>query len=118
MLIAVGILQLTKNNNNDDQAVKQAKLTRSATITITNDGMQPDSLLISSGTQVTWTNTDSSAHQIAADPYPKNDSIPGFNSNNLLLSKDSYSFTFVQPGTYHYHDQLNPLTLMGTVVVR
>jgi len=89
-----------------------------ASVNINNTGFFPAEITINRGTQVTWTNLDSKSHQVAADPYPKNNSIPGFNNLALLQTNDTYSFVFSKAGTYHYHDQLNPFTLLGTVVVK
>jgi plastocyanin len=89
-----------------------------AIVSITNQGFSPSTLLVKPGTAVTWTNSDSQPHEVAADPYPKNNSIPGFDSTQVLQAHDSYSFKFEKSGTYHYHDQLNPLKLLGTVTVK
>lgn len=88
-----------------------------AQISITGTGFSPATISIQAGTQVTWTNDDAKSHQIAADPYPKNDSIPGLDSTQILEPGDSYGFSFETAGSYRYHDQLNPLELLGTVVV-
>jgi cytoskeletal protein RodZ len=48
----------------------------------------------------------------------KNDSIPGFNSNMVLNSNESFSFTFEKAGTYRYHDNMHPLDLHGIVIVK
>ncbi|MBI2285833.1 hypothetical protein HYU82_03350, partial [Candidatus Saccharibacteria bacterium] len=76
-------------------------------------------ITITVGTQLTWTNNDTRSHQPAADPHPLNNSIEGFDSSTVLLPGDSLSFTFENPGTYSYHDHLNPLNkrYQGTVVV-
>jgi plastocyanin len=91
---------------------------RQAAVAVTSQGLTPSVLSVKTGTQVTWTNSDSSAHEIAADPYPKNDSISGFDSTVVLQPNDSYSFSFKKAGTYHYHDQLNPFKINGTVIVK
>jgi len=90
-----------------------------AQVSITKAGFAPATISIKAGTQVTWTNSDDQPHQVAADPHPKNDSIPGLDSDTTLLAGDSFSFTFEKPDTYTYHDHLNPLnaTWQGTVIV-
>jgi plastocyanin len=89
-----------------------------AQITISVSGFTPATLQVNALTTVTWTNNDSSPHEVAAEPYPTHDSIAGFNSNVVLQKGDSYSFTFNKGGTYNYNDYLNPLTLKGSVVVK
>ncbi len=90
-----------------------------ATITITSQGFVPATVRVPNGMQVIWTNIDSSPHQVAADPYPLNNSISRFNSNIILHPKDSYSYVFEKPGRYTYHDERNPLnkSLQGTIIV-
>lgn len=80
-----------------------------AAVSVTDSGFSPASITIKAGTQLTWTNNGKSSHQVAADPYPANNSIPGFDSTKTLLPGDSLSFTFEQKGTFHLHDQSQPL---------
>lgn len=76
-----------------------------AYIAITNTGFVPATLLIKANTEVVWRNTDSKEHQIVSDTLP--------------IAKDSsYSFVFTKPGTYTYHDKLDPARFKGTIVVR
>ena len=89
----------------------------SAAVSITASGFVPNTIFVKPGTRVSWTNQDAKAHQLAADPYPRDDSIPNFNNELVLQANDSYSFVFSKTGTYHYHDQLNPFKLTGTVIV-
>ncbi|HSW85810.1 MAG TPA: cupredoxin domain-containing protein [Candidatus Saccharimonadales bacterium] len=99
---------------------KTIKAPSVATITITNQGFVPATMKVPNGMQIIWTNIDSKPHQIAADPFPLNNSIVGFNSMIILQPRDSYSFIFAKPGTYTYHDERNPLNhnLHGTIIVK
>lgn len=91
----------------------------SASVSVAGSGFVPQILSVKPGTVVTWTNNDTGAgHQVAADPYPKNNSIPGFDSTVVLQEGDSYSFTFYNAGTYHVHDQMDPLKSLETIVVK
>ena len=87
-------------------------------VSVTKAGFIPQTISIKSGTAVTWTNTDSSEHQVAADPYPNDTSIPNFNSAVVLLKDSTLSFTFDNVGTYTYHDEKNPLQFKGTIIVK
>src|SRR3990167_5678875 len=89
-----------------------------AAVSITSSGFEPATIQIKPDTQVTWTNTDTADHQVAADPYPKNDSIPGFHSGVIIQKGDTISFIFTKAGTYSYHDEKKPMDLKGTVVVK
>ncbi len=90
----------------------------SANVTITKSGFSPAVIKVSVGTRVIWTNGDVNPHQVAADPYPKDNSIPGFNSHVVLLPNDTFGFDFSRAGTYTYHDERNPLKFNGTVIVK
>ncbi len=118
MVILIGIFALTRSTKNNNPSAKSIALT-SATVYITRAGFSPSSIQIKKGTTITWTNQDNKVHQVAADPYPKNNSIPGLNSTVVLNKHDSYSFKFSAPGTYTYHDQTNPMSkaYRGTVIV-
>jgi plastocyanin len=87
-----------------------------AQVEITKNSFSPATLKIAKGDIVVWTNKDTSPHQVASDPYPSNDTVPGLLSDSLATG-DSFSFAFDNTGTFTYHDNLNPLKLKGTIVV-
>jgi plastocyanin len=105
-------------NNSNNPTNKVANVTRTAEISITKDGFVPATLQVPVNTQVTWSNEDDQSHQVAADPYPKDNSIPNFNNKVVLKKADSYSFDFTKAGTYTYHDENNPLSFKGTIIVK
>lgn len=125
LIAGIVILALGIHYFSNKPAAKQSSNNASSSVTtpsgsqvsISPTGFIPQTITLKAGTQLTWTNNDTSPHQVAADPYPSNNSIPGFDSTIVLHAGDSYSFTFVVPGTYHLHDQLNPMNINGTVVV-
>jgi plastocyanin len=121
IVIAVAIF-LVVNHSNQPRATT-ATITHGSTkppvvVQISDSGFSPSALSISKGTTVQWTNTDTTIHQVAADPYPKDNSINGFDSTIQLNQADTLSFTFNKPGTYTYHDEKNPLKFKGTIVVK
>jgi plastocyanin len=71
-------------------------------ISIANIAFGPDTVIISKGTKVTWTNADTVAHFVNTDPHPTHNHSPALNSFDLANGA-SYSFTFDQPGEYPYH---------------
>ncbi|HSX52944.1 MAG TPA: cupredoxin domain-containing protein [Patescibacteria group bacterium] len=84
---------------------------------ITPTGFTPTTISINKGQAVEWSNYDTKPHSIAANPYPADNSLAGFKS--LLLNQNqTYSFVFDKPGTYNYHDDLNPFTFKGTIIVK
>lgn len=88
-----------------------------AQVNITSHGFIPASISIKVNQAVTWTNTDNAPHLVASDPYPTDNGLAGFNSKQKLILHDNYSFIFDKAGIYNYHDDLNPYTIKGTVIV-
>lgn len=106
LLATLAIYQATK------EAPSQPAIPSSipqASVAITGSGFDPATITIKAGTQLTWTNTDSNPHQVAANPHPLHDSIEGFDSDTTLLTNDSTSYIFETPGSFSLHDHLNPL---------
>jgi plastocyanin len=88
-----------------------------AKVTITSVSFVPATVRVKVGQVVTWTNNDTSQHIVASDPYPTDNSVPGFNAKQAMSTNDSFSYVFNKVGTYTYHDDLNPYSLEGTVIV-
>ena len=69
----------------------------------------PQLVTITSGTQVSWTNSDTLSHTVTS---------PWFDSGNLGPG-GTFSFTFDQPGTYDYHCSYYRTSGMeGTIIVK
>jgi len=61
----------------------------------------------------TWTNTGSTSHSVQSI------SSPSFTSSNVLTGNgQTYTFTFTQPGTYHYQCAVHGSLMTGVVVVQ
>jgi plastocyanin len=110
--IALAITSIINHNSNKASVLSAD----SAVVQITPTGFVPETLKIKPGTTVIWKNSDTIMHQIASNPYPLNNSVPGLLSNGLLTDQ-SYSYTFKTDGTYGYHDQDDPLRLTGVISV-
>jgi plastocyanin len=122
LVLIVGVLIIALSHHHQEPTHSSPKATTAKSepvaVQITPSGFQPTVVTVSRGATVTWTNTDTAMHQVAADPYPKDDSINGFDSTIQLNQADTLSFTFNKPGTYTYHDEKNPLKFKGTIVVK
>ncbi len=95
---------------------KKSTPTGTAVVTITNNGFIPATISVKKGTKITWTNTDTKLHQVASNPYPKDDGLKGLKSE-ILNNNQSYSFTATETGNFGYHDDRNP-TVNGTIQVK
>jgi len=123
-VVLIGALLLflfLKNRSGTSSTTKtsNAKITTSqAQVNVTGQGFIPTVIEVKKGTQITWTNTDTSPHQIASDPHPTHTLLAVLNSPEPLASGDSFSATLEKSGTFTYHDHLNPLKFKGTIIVK
>jgi len=121
VVVAIGAFSLSSNNNQSAVSTGTASLLAAPApgeVSVTAAGFVPATVTIKVGQAVTWTNTDSAPHVVASDPYPTDNALTGFDSQQDLSTNDHYSFVFDKAGTYTYHDDLNPYTLEGTVIVK
>lgn len=94
-----------------DDATKNEKPVATSSVAISDFTFNPGTVTVKTGTKVTWTNQDSVVHSVIADT--PSSTAP---SSSNLRKGDSYSFTFTQAGTYHYHCAQHPY-MKGTVIV-
>jgi plastocyanin len=77
-------------------------------VQITNFAFAPPVITVAAGATVTWTNEDTTQHDVFAPPV-------GLQSP-VLNQNDSYAHTLSSPGTYPYICSIHPF-MHGTVVV-
>lgn len=109
LLIAIGVLAWMFFQNSTS---KTSEETPTVVVTITDDGYNPATIKVKKGQDVTWKNQTSKAKQLVSDEGKP----AGFMTSEALGQGDTYSFTFDQTGTFHYHDPDN-LGRKGTVIV-
>lgn len=97
-----------QNNTNNTNETPQPVATNK--VNIADMAFSPADITVKAGTQVTWTNNDSTAHTVT-----ENDSKDGPDSSPISPGQ-SYSFTFSTPGTYEYICSIHP-QMTGTVTV-
>lgn len=98
-------------------ATSSATIAGEAAVSITKEGFSPATIKVKKGTSVTWTNNDTANHQVSSDPHPTHDQLPELGDGDLTASGESFSFVFDKTGEFTYHDNLNPLTFQGKVIV-
>ena len=82
-------------------------------VAISGYSFNPQTLRVSVGTTVTWTNMDTVAHSVVSGT-PNQPS--GLFQSSLLGNGQSFSYTFDTPGTYTYNCGPHPY-MTGTIVV-
>ncbi|HLG60353.1 MAG TPA: plastocyanin/azurin family copper-binding protein [Ktedonosporobacter sp.] len=73
----------------------------------------PQTVTISVGTTVVWTNRTSISHTVTSDDGKSFDS----GTANPITAGMTFSFKFTKPGTYKYHCALHPEMMVGTIIV-
>lgn len=85
-------------------------------VTLTANGFSPATLTVKTGTKVTWTNQGGSGATVSSDPHPIHTNYAPLNLGNFP-DGGKLSLTFEKPGTYGYHNHLNP-SQTATVIVQ
>ena len=108
-----GTSQTTTNNSqsSDSSESGTSEVAATTAVTIENLTYSPATIRVKVGDTVTWTNQDSTQHNVVADD-PSSDAPDG----PLLSKGETYKFTFTKAGTYNYHCTPHP-QMQATVIV-
>jgi plastocyanin len=81
----------------------------STTITIANNAVCPQNITVPRGTQVTFINQDSVAHEMYSDPHPEHTDCPELNDvGHLEPNQRRASGNLNTPRSCGFHDHLRP----------
>ncbi len=88
-------------------------------ISIRNFSFTPAETTVSAGTTVTWTNEDTTVHDVTSTDGPGIDAaVTSTFASETLAEGDSFEFTFEDPGTYHYECTIHAtMQTMHAVVI-
>ena len=78
------------------------------TVTMTADGFSPREVALDTSSTVIFLNQDSVARWPASNAHPRHDIYPEFDPGQAIAPGDFWVFKATKPGTWHYHDHLNP----------
>lgn len=98
--------QETKVSNVINPPFSQAKVSLPI-INYTKNGFEPSEIIVRLGTKVTWNNLSDKDIEINSSKHPTHEDYPQLNLNKVA-SKGSASLIFNEPGTFKYHNHLNP----------
>jgi plastocyanin len=87
------------------------------TVVMKGLAFQPQTITVSAGTTVKWTNEDQTAHSTTADSWKQGTTDPNAWNSGPLNPGQSFEFTFKNPGTYKYSCMVHPY-MHGTVIVQ
>lgn len=86
------------------------------TVTFSDAGATPLTMSVAAGTTVQFVNNGQAPRWPASDVHPTHEILPAFDAKRGLQTGENYTFTFVTPGTWRWHDHLHP-TVRGTITV-
>jgi plastocyanin len=89
------------------------------TITITSTGASPRNLTVPPGTQITFVNNDTVAHEMFSDPHPEHTDCPEFDSVGHLapgVTRQTKNLTTIR--VCGFHDHINPFVTSLTGSIR
>jgi plastocyanin len=91
------------------------------TITITAAGASPRNLTVSLGTQITFINNDTVAHDMYSDPHPEHTDCPEFDSvGHLTPGATRQTKNLTTTRVCGFHDHINPFitSLTGSIRIQ
>ena len=90
-------------------------------VSIADFAFSPQTLTVTTGTTVTWTNNDGAPHTVTATDGPSTSAqtTGAFDSGDLGQG-ETFSFTFDKAGTYYYDCTIHAAqaSMHGTVIVK
>jgi amicyanin len=103
----------TTTNSTENKQDSEADITPVATdmVEIKDFAFSPAAITVKKGTKVTWTNKDSTQHNISPDTETAD-----FKASELLAQGESYSVTFNTVGTFSYHCTPHPYMKASVIV--
>lgn len=108
--------QVTPSPTSEVTSTPSATQEQKNVVKVESVGFMPKNITIQAGEKVSWVNNDTASHQVYSAVHPTHLLYPPLNTVGLLKAGESKSLIFKDPGTYKYHDHLNP-SLTGQVTV-
>jgi amicyanin len=101
----------TTSTENQQSSESDIKPVATDNVEIKDFAYSPAAITVKKGTKVTWTNKDSTRHNVS----PDNESAD-FKASELLAQGQSYSVTFNTVGTFAYHCTPHPYMKASVIV--
>jgi plastocyanin len=128
VLVVVGILYLevikqkpkvtsTQHSTAPVSGVVNAETPGTVTVTLTKDGFVPDEISLKKGDSITFKNTTGNLYWPASNLHPSHLLYPEFDPQQPISPTDTWTFTFLTPGEWKFHDHLSPY-FTGTITVK
>ena len=85
-------------------------------VIFTESGFSPKISTINVGDTIIFKNESKNNFSPASNPHPAHTDLRNFVAKKILKPGQTFTFTFLRPGTWRYHDELAP-DQGGTVIV-
>lgn len=105
-------VQLTQSQN---QPASESTTKKIESVTLASSGFEPQNITVKAGTKVTWINKSGSGATVNSAVHPTHLAYPPLNLGSFD-DGETLTLVFDTPGTYKYHNHLNP-SQTGVVVV-
>ena len=101
----------TTSTENQQSSESDIKPVATDQVEIKDFAYSPAAITVKKGTKVTWTNKDSTRHNVSPD-----NETADFKASELLAQGASYSVTFNTVGTFAYHCTPHPYMKASVIV--
>jgi len=91
------------------------------TITISNNAVCPQNIIVSLGAQVTFVNSDTRQHEMDSDPHPEHTDCPPINQVGFLApgqSKQTGNLVIARRCGFHDHQNFENAALRGSITIQ
>jgi plastocyanin len=109
MFVALALLSSTHGKDSKTRGSAPVKAIKTE-VAIDNFSFSPNTLTLSVGATVTWTNHDNVPHVVSSADNQ-------FKKSTVLKTGQSFSHTFVTTGTYSYFCSIHP-RMTGKIIVK
>lgn len=107
VFLSLAIISAGCDNSKKDTKKDTGPAPAKVTVEIKDFAFKPATVTIGTRGRVTWINKDNGQHTVEGKGF----------SSGLLGLDESYSYEFIDPGTYAYRCRLHPY-MEGTVIVK
>ena len=118
---AAAALIVTAVCSKDSTSSPSDPLSGGTTITITPAGASPRNVTVPPGTQITFINNDTVAHEMYSDPHPEHTDCPEFDSvGRLTPGATRQTKNLNTTRVCGFHDHINPsvTSLTGSIRIQ
>lgn len=115
---STGIIGTVTNATSTVTGTTTISLPKTGTVTYTDSGFSPKTLIVAKGGTVTFINRSSQNMWVASDPHPTHTGYPAFDQKKSVANGAVYTFIFDKTGSWNYHNHVSSPQHNGTIIVQ